>query len=262
MASDTPAMLPMKPPDPFDGVASAFAPTDWGKITIVGKDNSNTPAISYARDVTSSNLLAGSSQHRPTLKPRFPSISLPARQVGAKNGLPAISFTSSEIGACEKLFEHSIVAKFMVGRPQLSEIHRTFASHWAVAGRASISEIWDSRHILIIFDSEEDVRVALSSPFKKVGHAFFRLFRWSADYNPKREFTVTTVWVRLPNLPLYLYEKSYIEVIVSTFGYFVSIDERTKACTSLRFARACVELAVTKPIPKSIWINLPDNRSF
>lgn len=100
-----------------------------------------------------------------------------------------------------------------------------------------------------------------SAPLNKVGHAYFRLFRWFSDYNPKKESTVTTIWVRLPNLPLYLYESSFTEAIV-LFGYFVSVDDDIIACTSLKFARACVELDVTKPIPKAIWINPPDNRSY
>lgn len=42
----------------------------------------------------------------------------------------------------------------------------------------------------------------------------------------------------------------------------MSVDARTKACTHLKSARACVELDVTKTIPDSIWINLSDNRSY
>lgn len=242
-------------------------PPDIHSSRVDGGKTSNPPEnhpTSDNRRTSYASIVAGASSPpmRQVLRPRFPPLSLPARQVSSKDGCPSISFTGAEIGACEKLFEHSIVAKFTVGRPNLPEIQKAFVSQWRIAGRASLSSIWDSRHVLIVFDSEDDVRVALSSSLNKVGHAYFRLFRWFPDYNPKQESTVKTVWVRLPNLPISLYEKSFIEAIVSTFGYFVNIDDRTKACTSLRFARACVEIDVMKSIPKAVWISLPDNRSY
>ncbi|KAL9661686.1 hypothetical protein QQ045_026512 [Rhodiola kirilowii] len=42
----------------------------------------------------------------------------------------------------------------------------------------------------------------------------------------------------------------------------VDVDERTRACKSLRFARVCVEVDVTKPIPGEVWVNLPNNQGF
>lgn len=38
-----------------------------------------------------------------------------------------------------------------------------------------MSEIWDSRNVLIIFDSEVDVRIALSSSLNKVGLAIIQV---------------------------------------------------------------------------------------
>lgn len=88
----------------------------------------------------------------------------------------------------------------------------------------------DSRHVLVFFDSEVDVRVALSSSPDKVGHAFFRLFRWRPDYIPKQKFKFSTGLVRLPGLPLLIYDFAFVEAIVSTFGYFVVVDDKTNAC--------------------------------
>lgn len=199
---------------------------------------------------------------RSPFKPRFPPLVLPARQVGSKEGKPSICFSGAEIGACEKRFEHSVIAKFTVGRPRLAEIQKAFQSSWATTGRVSISAVWDSRHLLVIFDSEDDVRVALASSLNKVGHALFRRFRWHPDYNPKRESATSTIWVRLPGLPISIYDPAFIKAILSTFGYFVAVDDRTKACTDLNSARACVELDVTKGIPEAVWINMPDDRSY
>lgn len=59
-----------------------------------------------------------------------------------------------------------------------------------------------------------------------------------------------------------LYDSAFVEAIVSTFGYFVAVDNRTKACVSVKYARACVELDVTRPIPDSAWISLLNDKGF
>lgn len=78
---------------------------------------------------------------KPKLRPRFPPLSVPSRQVGVKDGKPAISFSGAEVRACEKRFAFSLVAKFTVGRPTLGEIRKAFQTNWVIAGRTSSSEI-------------------------------------------------------------------------------------------------------------------------
>ncbi|CAM8891275.1 unnamed protein product [Rhodiola kirilowii] len=118
----------------------------------------------------------------------------------------------------------------MEGRRSLLRLKK-FAS---TTGRVTISNIWDGRHILVILDSELDAMTALACPLRKVG------------------------------LPLPLYDRSYVQAIVSTFAQFVDVDvdERTRACKSLRFARVCVEVDVTKPISGEVWVNLPNIQGF
>lgn len=90
----------------------------------------------------------------------------------------------------------------------------------------------------------------------------FRLFRWRPEYNPKKKSKFATIWIRLPDLPLSIYDNSFVKAIVSTFGYFVDVDEKTKAWAAVSYARACVELDVTKPIPDSVWISLPNEKGY
>lgn len=50
-----------------------------------------------------------------------------------------------ELNAGADRFKFSLIAKFSNGRPSITKI----------SGRATICDIWDERHILIILDSEE-----------------------------------------------------------------------------------------------------------
>ncbi|KAL9666591.1 hypothetical protein QQ045_000926 [Rhodiola kirilowii] len=113
-----------------------------------------------------------------------------------------------------------------------------------------------------MLDSEADVNKALTFPFQKVGHTYFKLFRWAADYNPKQESTRITKWIRLPGLPMEFFAPSCLRAIVSSFAHYLGIDERTRERSALNYARACVEFDVNKPLPSRVWINLPCEKGF
>ncbi|CAM8940503.1 unnamed protein product [Rhodiola kirilowii] len=106
------------------------------------------------------------------------------------------------------------------------------------------------------------IGAALTSPIRKVGLAMFRLFRYYPDYDPRSESATTTKWVRFPGLPPPLFTRRFVEAIVNSFAFFLDVDERSKACATLKYARACVEIDVSKPVPEEVIISLPDGRKY
>ncbi|KAL9678999.1 hypothetical protein QQ045_016852 [Rhodiola kirilowii] len=199
---------------------------------------------------------------KPAFVPRFQPIPLASRQYGVVAGKPSVHFTLAEFDAGAALFRFSLIAKFTISRPSIAEILEVFKSHWTIKGRASVSDIWNGRHVMIILDSEEDATSALTCPLRKIGHAMFRLFRYTADYNPKKESSYTSKWVRLPGIHPAFITRNYVASIVNSFGYFLDLDDRTKVCSSMRYARACVEFDVSRPIPDEVLITLSDGRKF
>ncbi|KAL9659166.1 hypothetical protein QQ045_024030 [Rhodiola kirilowii] len=221
-------------------------------------------STSYASAVKSNSQTTSFSAAttRTRLVPRFKTIDLPSRQYSTIDGKPSVHFTAAEFEAGVALFKHSLVAKFTMGRPTIEVIRQVFKENWHIKGRATVSDIWDSRHLMIILDSEEDANAVLTSPLRKIGHAMFRLFRYSTDYSPRMESSTTTKWVRLPGIHPGFVTRNYVASIVNSFGYFLDLDERSKACATLRFVRACVELDVCNPIPDEVRISLSDGRVF
>ncbi|KAL9672881.1 hypothetical protein QQ045_029134 [Rhodiola kirilowii] len=199
---------------------------------------------------------------RPKGAPRFPEIQLAARQYGVKDGVPSITFTLAEYQAATLRFAHTLIAKFQIGRPPFEVVKNTMLSTWKIEGRVTIASNWDDRHVIIILDSERDVNEILTSPLRRVGHTMFRLFRWSADYNPKKESPTVTKWICFPGMPIEMFDGAFLRSLVSSFAMFLDSDVRTKEFESLNYARACVEIDVTKEIPNNVWINLPNGRGF
>lgn len=241
---------PSKPPDPTLQCATNVRTPDHAVSETL---DTNRPV----NRLTFAALLA-----KPKSGMRFPELKLPSRQYGVKEGVPAINFSPSEYQAATNRFVHTLIAKFQAGRPTLQEIRKFMTENWLLTGRCTITSCWDDRHLIIILDNEDDVRTALTHHQRKVGHALFRLFRWEAGYNPKKEIPKTTKWIRLPGLPFELFDRAIIRSIVSSFADFLDIDDKTKGLSALAYARACVEFDVTLPIPSKVWINLPGDRGF
>ncbi|KAL9661456.1 hypothetical protein QQ045_026280 [Rhodiola kirilowii] len=59
-----------------------------------------------------------------------------------------------------------------------------------------------------------------------------------------------------------LVTRHFVGAIVSSFASFLDLDERSKACSTLKYSRACVEIDVSIDIPTEVKISLPDGRSF
>ncbi|KAL9689700.1 hypothetical protein QQ045_010089 [Rhodiola kirilowii] len=55
-----------------------------------------------------------------------------------------------------------------------------------------------------------------------------------------------------PRCPSFFFNRNFISGIVSSFGSFLDVDARKKTCSTLRYVRACVEVDVTKAIPKKV----------
>ncbi|KAL9661637.1 hypothetical protein QQ045_026461 [Rhodiola kirilowii] len=114
----------------------------------------------------------------------------------------------------------------------------------------------DASHVLIIPRSPEDSTLILAHPARKIGQSLFRIFRWTPDYNFKKEPTTISTWGRFPNLPTNVYDQGFIAAIASSFGHFLATDTHTKSFSNPSFARACVEIDISKELPSEVLINL------
>ncbi|KAL9684647.1 hypothetical protein QQ045_022088 [Rhodiola kirilowii] len=207
------------------------------------------------------NIKAAQNITKPVQSILFPPIQLAPRQYGIKEGKPSVSFSPTELQAGVDNLKYALVAKFSTGRPPIDQVRQAFMDAWNMDGKCSIGAL-DARHILIVPDSEQEARKVLAHPARKVGHAFFRVSRWSKDFDVKKESPITTVWIRLLNLPPGMINQGYIESIVASFSRFVAVDIKTASLTNPSYARVCVEMDMAKSYPDAVWINTGGEGGF
>ena len=78
---------------------------------------------------------------------------------------------------------------------------------------------------------------------------------WNPSFDPTSEqISSAPVWVRLPNLPLHLWNSTSLEAIGNALGTFYFSSEDTHAYFKTTYARICVEMDFSKGFPAEIHL--------
>ncbi|KAL0299940.1 UNVERIFIED_CONTAM: hypothetical protein Sangu_3148100 [Sesamum angustifolium] len=82
-----------------------------------------------------------------------------------------------------------------------------------------------------------------------------RVFKWTPNFDPQIESLIAPVWIRLPALPVHLFEKNALFTLATKIGKPLRIDEPT-ADLSRPVARVCVEIDVTSPKVQAVHLQI------
>ena len=76
-----------------------------------------------------------------------------------------------------------------------------------------------------------------------------------ADFHPHvMKISTTAVWIRLEQLPIEYYHPEFLKHVGNKLGKLLKIDVVTSAAIRGRFARLCVQVNTTYPLPKRVKI--------
>ncbi|KAK1256906.1 hypothetical protein QJS04_geneDACA024128 [Acorus gramineus] len=112
------------------------------------------------------------------------------------------------------------------------------------------------------FDLVEDFNVVLEGGPWTMDHRPFIVQKWTPEARMEQErLTSIPLWIRLPNLPLHLWEADCLSRIGSTIGVPLYADSATLCYKRASYARICVEVQASKALPESVLVELaPGNR--
>ncbi|OVA10378.1 protein of unknown function DUF4283 [Macleaya cordata] len=200
--------------------------------------------------------LPPSKQYASLLAPR-PSTStptwVPEYRLSMKDGIPAIRFSPHDLLRSEQIMAFSLILKFSAGRPPLNDIKAHIELHWGLTGKYVVGLI-DPRHILLRLSSELEVTKVLVREKKHIQGYWFRIFRWSSSFNPKKESSLAPVWVLIPRLPMNYFSNEMMHGIAERIGgRLLKVDNPTLGHSRPSVARICLEIDLAKPITESIW---------
>lgn len=76
---------------------------------------------------------------------------------------------------------------------------------------------------------------------------YFRLQRWTRDFNPyKINTSLAQIWVRFYEIPMEFFQMKIIHAIAFALGSAIKIDEITRLRTMCHYARVHIEIHMMK----------------
>ncbi|KAL4346243.1 hypothetical protein AHAS_Ahas11G0358900 [Arachis hypogaea] len=88
-----------------------------------------------------------------------------------------------------------------------------------------------------------------------VGGPYLIVQRWLPFFlKSEKVVKKVTAWVRIPNLPIQLYNHRFLWRVGSAIGTILKVDRATSLHSRGRFARICVEIDLTKKLVPRISV--------
>lgn len=125
---------------------------------------------------------------------------------------------------------------------------------WRLKGGYDVLGVGNG-YFLVKFDLQEDrERVISDGPWMLQDH-YLAVKRWSPSFNPCDAcFGHTLVWIRFTGLNVWYYDERALRTIAAAVGRPVKVDTTTKRVERGKFARVCVEVDLSLPVVKQVWV--------
>ncbi|XP_042027199.1 uncharacterized protein LOC121774377 [Salvia splendens] len=82
------------------------------------------------------------------------------------------------------------------------------------------------------------------------------MFKWTPNFDLYFETPIAAVWCNLHALPIHLFEESMLFSIGKLFGEPIQIDHNTITRARMSYARICIEIDISKPVPGKCMLRL------
>ncbi|KAJ0974497.1 hypothetical protein J5N97_016462 [Dioscorea zingiberensis] len=163
------------------------------------------------------------------------------------------------IRAKRKLCLHG---KFL-GKPLPLEVARNgLARLWEDLGWFKIADMPNGFYLITCSSETMLERVLTDGPWS-VNGTMMHLMRWKPDFQPYFErLSSATLWLQLHHLPDEYWDDETIAEIGASFGKVIKVDATTAQQDRARFARVCVDLDLTKPIERGVWVKSKYSKLF
>lgn len=171
-----------------------------------------------------------------------------------QQGKRVAKLLDSELKEGSKKWENALIVYIVDLNPSLQSIRSYISRTWKNIVIPDVLK-HDEGYYIVKFASWADKHKISSGGPYFFGNRPLIMKEWSVGYKYKDDVLHTVpLWVRLPNLPLHCWSKDSLSRIGSLLGTPKCADEYTSNQSRISFARLMVEMDVSKPLPKSVWI--------
>ncbi|XP_031287891.1 uncharacterized protein LOC116146622 [Pistacia vera] len=189
------------------------------------------------------------------------SFKLPMRFPVDIDGELGFVFSESEMVKVAEDLKFALVMKFMRLRHSIDKLRLHVVKNWGLIEIPQIS-FMDDYHILIHMKNERDFIHGWTREGRSVEGNPFLLFKWTRDFDLKKESPLAPQWIFLPGLPMHLYRRDCLQILATRFGHFLGTDNATLNKTRATGARLCIEMNLKEEPIKGFPITMSANRNI
>ncbi|XP_057747402.1 uncharacterized protein LOC130966604 [Arachis stenosperma] len=167
---------------------------------------------------------------------------------------PVIHVSKEEFDEWCKPWHATLIVKVMEKRVHLGFLEQCLNRDWVRKGKINVLDM-DRDYFLVHFSEEEDYSHALTGgPWMIAGH-YLIVQRWRSFFlSTENVVKKIAAWIRIPNLPIELYNHRFLSRVGSAIGTMLKIDRTTSIHSRGKFARICVEIDLSKKLVPRISV--------
>jgi hypothetical protein len=156
--------------------------------------------------------------------------------------------------------DFALIGKILGLWPSEKDLVKCIQHWWKPKGHYDL-QLGSKGFFNIILHNLEDINRIFEGGSYFYNSAGLFLYFWMERFNPKKEdFTHAPIWLRLYFLPREFWLEEILAGIDNTIGIYVKALEATRQRRYTAYARICVYLNISKPIPGAITLDYQDDK--
>jgi hypothetical protein len=195
-----------------------------------------------------------------TSRPQTSKNWLPGKCIPQLDKPPLYHITSTRVGEhTQFMMDHALIGKFLGLWPTERDLSRWIKDWWNPKGDYEVQLSSKGFFTIILYNLEDKDRIFDNGPyFYNLAGLFLRF--WTDKFNLDLEdFSWVPVWLRLYSLPQEFWLEEILMGIGNTLGQYVKASEATRIRKYTSYARICIYMDISKPLPGSITLEYQDD---
>ncbi|CAL1360468.1 unnamed protein product [Linum trigynum] len=161
---------------------------------------------------------------------------------------PTIYFSPEEWRSYRREWRSALMVKVLGRSYPYPVISKRLNMLWARNGTIQIMNR-PNGFFFVRFTSKMDYELALTGGQWLIGDNYITTQKWKKGSNPRTcQVDSTSIWIRLPDLPIELYHPEVVLRIAKRAGTPIRFGRATELGARGVFSRACIEFDLTKPL--------------
>lgn len=170
-------------------------------------------------------------------------------------GVPYLEISERAMDILQKPLEFTMITKLLSKEVGYMTLLDRIKMMWKPKGKFFLID-QEHGYYIVKFSREDDFLTAIIDSPWSLFRSYLAIQRWDPDFYPTKGLPMkTVVWVRIPNLPLHLYQETLLMEIENIIGTHIKIDLHTISRQHRKFMRLAVEIRTDRALIPILRIN-------